>query len=165
MAIYIPSGGISTKDATAIPADVASGKIFYNAEGRQVGSGKMIKKIIMPKRSGSYTSGTIRDGYRYRSSDGYRFGSFMEFDDNLIAGHYNGVNGIGHIIGVDIDGIYTTCPSVSTGCTCYTYRNGGYDYPWFYHYGTWVYYARIINGQEIPSNVRNRQITIYYVDE
>lgn len=31
-------GGKNTKDATAVPADVKKGKIFYNSEGRQVGT-------------------------------------------------------------------------------------------------------------------------------
>lgn len=32
-------GGKKIKDATAVPSDVASGKIFYNNDGRQVGNG------------------------------------------------------------------------------------------------------------------------------
>ena len=35
------------KDATAIPSDVMNGKIFYNNDGRQVGSNDNEKHILI----------------------------------------------------------------------------------------------------------------------
>lgn len=40
-------GGKKIKDATAVPSDVAAGKVFYNNNGRQVGSGMSIKTLSM----------------------------------------------------------------------------------------------------------------------
>lgn len=163
------SGGMRIKDATATRDDVADGMIFYNNDGRQVGSGKMLKKIVMPKRSGTHTGSTIRRGFRYTSDDGYRFdGGAITFADNSLDGHYNSIDGVRHIIGVEIDGIYTTCPSIIGEYTVYAYAVPGVSgpiLPWFYHYGSSIYYAYALNGREIPSNVRNRQIIIYYMDE
>ena len=41
-------GGYRTKDATALPDNVEDGKVFYNADGRQVGTGvfKKVKSVI-----------------------------------------------------------------------------------------------------------------------
>ena len=81
MAIYIPnSGGISTKDATAIPSDVATGKVFYNADGRQVGSGKVFcEKSIVPINNGSYEM-LSRVDYNIHYSDN---GSLKSIYDNV----------------------------------------------------------------------------------
>lgn len=157
-------GGIRIKDATATRDDVAEGMIFYNNDGRQVGTGKMVKKIVMPKRSGTYVSKSIRDGFIY-PGNGYSFRYIREITNNNLKGHYNGIDGVKNIVGVEIDGQYSSCPSLPGEYTVYAYvMDDGDQYPWFYHYGTTVYYAYIINGQEIPSNVRNRQIIIYYID-
>ena len=161
-------GGYTAKDATALPGDVMQEKVFYNNDGRQVGTGKMLKKIVMPKRSGTHTGSTIRKGFRYISEDGYRFdGGATTCANNSLDGHYNSIDGVRHIIGVEIDGIYTTCPSIIGEYTVYAYDVPGVSepvLPWFYHYGSSIYYAYALNGEEIPSNVRNRQIIIYYMD-
>lgn len=46
-------GGKKIKDATAVPGDVAQGKVFYNNDGRQVGNGKTLKtyEITIPKNT------------------------------------------------------------------------------------------------------------------
>ena len=63
MAIWLPQmgGGKKIKDATALPEDVANGKIFYNNKGRQTGSGKIIqeKSIVITKTNSSYDSITV----------------------------------------------------------------------------------------------------------
>lgn len=46
-------GGIDTSDATAVAADVRRGKVFYNNDGRQVGTNQMIDG--MPSVSGCKT--------------------------------------------------------------------------------------------------------------
>lgn len=166
MAIYIPSGGISTKDATAIPADVASGKIFYNAEGRQVGSGKMVKKILFPQitTGGPNSSGSI-EGYVYSSRDGYTFSLYDPDSYAYWKDYYTKIDGVGHIIGIEIDGNYSFCPSVSKGYTIYTIRNERNTLDeWFYHYNGSVYLIRNPYGDKL-SAYRNRQIIIYYTDK
>lgn len=40
-------GGKKIKDATAVPSDVANGKIFYNNDGRQIGSGESFKSVTL----------------------------------------------------------------------------------------------------------------------
>lgn len=40
-------GGKKIKDATAVPGDVAQGKVFYNNDGRQVGNGKTLKTYVI----------------------------------------------------------------------------------------------------------------------
>ena len=48
-------GGGKIKDATALPSDVASGKIFYNNQGRQEGTAniKNIKTVTLIKKGSS----------------------------------------------------------------------------------------------------------------
>ena len=90
----------------------------------------MLKKIVMPKRSGTHTGSTIWKGFRYTSDDGYRFdGGAVTFNDNSLDGHYNSIDGVRHIIGVEIDGIYTTCPSIIGGYTVYAYDVPGVSGP------------------------------------
>lgn len=126
MAVYIPSGGgILIKDATATPDDVASGMIFYNNDGRQVGIGKMVKKILFPQdlSTPSESSDTI-SGYTYSSSDGYTFGLYDVDTGAFWKGYYCKISGIEHIIGVEIDGHYSFCPSASNSIyTIYGIRN------------------------------------------
>lgn len=59
MAIHIPSGGISTKDATLQPAEALNGRIFYNADGRQTGLGFFKQeKSVIAANNGSYEIAT-----------------------------------------------------------------------------------------------------------
>ena len=93
-------GGKKIKDATAMPSDVASGKVFYNNDGRQVGTNQFQVKIYtIPAQtvdsnqfeisgkngllkyslgsftpSGSYynSSGTVRFNYKKVFTIGYK---------------------------------------------------------------------------------------------
>ena len=40
-------GGGKIKDATALPSDVAKGKVFYNNQGRQVGTGDVFPYMVI----------------------------------------------------------------------------------------------------------------------
>lgn len=45
-------GGKSTKDATAVPGDVASGKSFYGVNGREIGTANIQKEVIFSIKHG-----------------------------------------------------------------------------------------------------------------
>lgn len=51
-------GGGKIKDATATPQDVMTGKVFYNNEGRQVGTGTVLKMIKISVPNG--TKGDVK---------------------------------------------------------------------------------------------------------
>lgn len=55
------SGGGKIRDATAVPSDVASGKVFYNNNGRQVGDNSFNK--IFPSNIKEYTLNFKKDVY------------------------------------------------------------------------------------------------------
>lgn len=56
------SGGGKIKDATALPSDVAKGKIFYNNQGRQVGTAETLKSQVVNMATGSLTMGILAGG-------------------------------------------------------------------------------------------------------
>lgn len=159
-------GGIRIKDATATPDDVATGMIFYNNDGRQVGAGRMVKQILLPQNL-EWHNDTL-DAYRglaYYSYDGYTF-SYDEAEAGSFGrAYYVKVSGVYHIVGVEIDGHYSFCPS-GTGYTAYCIDGSetetGYAQDWFYHYRDSVY---LTYGSDIPSSFRKRQIIIHYTDE
>lgn len=45
-------GGKNTKDATAVPGDVASGKTFYGKNGKEIGTANVPKEIIFSIKDG-----------------------------------------------------------------------------------------------------------------
>lgn len=70
------SGGGKIKDATALPSDVAKGKVFYNNDGRQVGTlvGKEVKTYTINMSNYPYVSGGTSpfDQYdQYNTGFGY----------------------------------------------------------------------------------------------
>ena len=56
------SGGGKIKDATAVPSDVASGKVFYNNDGRQVGSGNSVKSFMFYPSKNTSNPQIVLDG-------------------------------------------------------------------------------------------------------
>ena len=69
-------GGGKIKDATATPQDVMTGKVFYNNEGRQVGSksetikGLKVLNLSIPKQVYRGTSEEINNIYKCLTYDG-----------------------------------------------------------------------------------------------
>lgn len=112
MAIYIPSGGISTKDATAIPSDVAEGKIFYNADGRQVGNFQKppfkVKSIVLPSGSDGENKITLwysRMEYEkeYGADKWEAKASYSDYSGSGLTYYYS-LEGINAILGIKING-------------------------------------------------------------
>lgn len=76
----LPIGGGKIKDATALPSDVRQGKIFYNNEGRRVGTADIEKEFIYTRPSsdsesmafnyyqGFDNSGLLKEVYSHTSS-------------------------------------------------------------------------------------------------
>ena len=60
-------GGGKIKDATALPEDVREGKIFYNNNGRQAGTGKM------PKIEYIYANKVTRGTISYEADGNIRY--------------------------------------------------------------------------------------------
>lgn len=157
--------GIVTDDATALPDDVATGKIFYNADGRQVGTGEVINKILLPQNFEKHQgSDYVFSGCSYETVTGYTF-SLADADTGTFPkDYYVKLSGIRNIIGIEIDGHYSSCPSIS-GYTAYSVNNSETNYIrrlWFYHYGEDVY---LTCENKFPSTYKNRQIIIYYTNK
>ena len=62
-------------DATAYPEDVASGKIFYNRNGKQTGTGTLVKTLVYTSKqlssvSSSISIDTSMSGPSYNYTDG-----------------------------------------------------------------------------------------------
>lgn len=65
------SGGGKIKDATAVPSDVAQGKVFYNNDGKQTGTANIIKSI-------SFKTTTTTKYYQPLGSDAFD----LRYDSN-----------------------------------------------------------------------------------
>lgn len=87
-------------DATAVPGDVASGKVFYGKNGRQVGTTKMIKKqIITLANDKTYMSNSqviIPGDYAIRS-----------FSDSSMTGEWIATSGSNGFYGYALKVLYT----------------------------------------------------------
>lgn len=91
-------GGKSTKDATAVPGDVKKGKIFYNNQGRQIGTAELLATKIF-----RFEKGTELQQPTYNYSHSYCWGSQQKGVDvynyfNSGTGFYNFKNGYEHYI-------------------------------------------------------------------
>ncbi len=65
-------GGVDLSDANAVPADVASGKIFYNNEGRQTGTYTLNSALS----DADATPAQVRKGYVFYNKNGRQTGTF-----------------------------------------------------------------------------------------
>lgn len=70
MSIIIPNGGHVINDATAMPEDVVSGKVFYNNEGKVEGTLPLseyteVKSVNIPVTADTSKSNTVDYRIRY----------------------------------------------------------------------------------------------------
>lgn len=103
-------GGGKIKDATALPSDVAKGKVFYNNEGRQVGTNTPFKVYETFFDCSRFTTSNAQsfsvNFYRSRTwvtvnerkIEGANSGDFSEYHEKIILGATR-------IIGMQIDGV------------------------------------------------------------
>ena len=121
VSIYgLPRGGGKIKDATALPSDVLNGKIFYNNNGRQVGTlnqiGYPLKTLVLPTSDiGSEGEienywGVDRRVYNYiiKESDYYFFEKdpLLKDKDILVYNETQFYNYVEFFKGITINGEY-----------------------------------------------------------
>ncbi len=181
MAIYIPSaGGISTKDATAIPSDVAVGKIFYNADGRQVGTYQRppfeMKSMVLPKKAtGSYRSVNIFSYVTYGYGD-YGPDWYVQIEEyRTSVTYYQTIDGINGILGLQVnDGNFQFLPSVGIYDSSFDINEEYSQTPWTRYggggggaeddgYGSWFCYNAEEKRMYLFWSPSNMKITVYYI--
>lgn len=157
-------GGKRIKDATALPSDVAKGKVFYNNDGRQEGtyipSAITIKKMILPSPSGESKNMSLNDPYNYTFS-GSGFGNFKKFWTWVHPDYCQVIEGIKRVIGVGVNSndTYSYCPTIKGETTIWAYESEGYDKPWFFQKENKIYICKYVDGMP-----KDKQITIYYTE-
>ena len=126
----LPRGGGKITDATATPEKVFSGEIFYNNEGRQIGTYSStieVKSIYIPKYSLPYPA----------PSNGYDPVNTYYFEVSLSTNSAPSIyEGVGHVQGNWYDPI-----DLPSGCGIVgVKKNGGTFYPlgWFTSHSKWM---------------------------
>ncbi len=181
MAIYIPSaGGISTKDATALPSDVAAEKVFYNADGRQVGTYQKppfeMKSMVLPTK----IEGTNKQEQAYAYVE-YGYGDYgpdwyVQIKEYLTYVNYRKtVEGINGILGLQVnDGNFQFLPSVGMYDSSLPFDDEHSDPPWTFYggggggpeddgYGQWFCYNAEEKRMYLFWSPSNMKITVYYI--
>lgn len=175
MAVFIPSsGGKRIKDATALPNDVMKGKIFYNNDGRQVGTGEMIrvKSVILPEIENNKIDTGVDEYIRWRNyideeRTDYFEGTSVSSSDSL---KYNRIveMKIGTLFGMELEGRYYRINASFE--TIFGVREG---IEWaeigIYEIGSnRVYYAFLLNRNE-PNKIyvtsKSKSIEFFYSEE
>ena len=178
MAVYIPTGGVSTKDATAIPSDVADGKIFYNADGRQTGTYQRppfeMKSMVLPteiegenKRTNTYAY--VRYGYGDYGPDWYV--QIQEY--NTYVNYKQTIDGINGILGLQVnDGNFQFLPSVGMYDSSLPFNEEYSDPRWTLYggggpenggYGEWFGYNAEEKRMYLFWSPSSMKITVYYI--
>ena len=167
MAIYIPSGGISTKDATALPSDVAKDKIFYNAFGRQVGTYQKppfeMKSMVLPTQiDGTEEQKHINTyvGYRCSKSDWY----ITISGDDIYIYYLQTIDGINGILGLQVDdGNFQFIPSVGMYDSSLPFNTRESDVPFTYYGDDWFGYHAEEKRMYLCYPPPDTKITVYYI--
>lgn len=168
MAIYIPnSGGISTKDATAIPSDVATGKVFYNADGRQVGAYQKppfeMKTMVLPAQiDGTEKQKYINTyvGYRYSKSGWY----ISISSDDMYLYYLQTIDGINGILGLQVnDGNFQFLPSVGLFDSSLPFNDRESDLPFTVYGEEWFGYDAKVKRMYLYWPPSDMKITVYYI--
>lgn len=78
-------------DATALPADVAAGKVFYNNDGRQVGKNKMgFKEFLEAKYGRAIKAITIESGSEVSGNSSRSYNQKIDLTIGETIASYNG---------------------------------------------------------------------------
>lgn len=105
-------GGGKIKDATAVPSDVASGKTFYNNDGKQVGNGNIIsyKEFVVPTTTNrQYYDRHQLSVYLRPNADAL---SIQGYNTTTSYSHYGAFSlpeNVTKIKGIEIEGIKYLC--------------------------------------------------------
>lgn len=99
-------GGGKIKDATALPENVEEGKIFYNNNGRQVGTKQTVKtKMLDFPQNSSSSSQLNKASYRYRTYCEDRVSGLEETIDTYLNYEWmQSLSGATEIISVIVNG-------------------------------------------------------------
>lgn len=119
-------------DATAKPADVASGKIFYNRNGKQTGTGTLVKTLVYTSKQLSSVSSSI-------SIDTSMSGPTYNYTDGQMKGD------------TGMYGSYETVKAV-TAPGGYSFRYGKVSWK-TYQTNTVYIYAYTTKGQQKPATI------------
>lgn len=108
------SGGGKIKDATALPSDVAKGKVFYNNDGKQIGTNEPLKAYKYVIDTSKYPNKIDTSVYKnfalsilYISDNSARSAQHNEFNNS-----YTISVGISKILSITVNGVkFDVCGS------------------------------------------------------
>lgn len=172
MSIIIPNGGHVINDATAMPEDVVSGKVFYNNDGKVEGtlpisSYAEIKSVTLPlKRSNSHNSFDYRIMYMYKTN------GTLDVEDwtGTVSQSYTSSISLTyiHVLYISIGStiiplaIHRKCTAIAAYEKVHTSSNGGSTYE-ITDYGVYVKSGKIYTYSDNDSYVTLPTINLYYI--